>query len=99
MVTFAIGESGRGYSRCFVADKEDLELATLPNILKGRISSYRVFKWNDFSKKGLASDTRYDATQALNVQACYSWGTGEDHMATIGANVFVSEEQRLSNQP
>ncbi len=81
MVTFAIGESGRGYSRCFVADKEDLELATLPNILKGRISSYRVFKWNDFSKKGLASDTRYDATQALNVQACYSWGTGEDRGA------------------
>lgn len=81
MVTFALGESGRGYSRCFIADAADLEVPTLPNILKGRISSYRVFKWNNFSKKGLASDTRYDATQALNVQACYSWGTGEDRGA------------------
>lgn len=81
MVTFAIGTGGRGYSRCFVADKEDLEIATLPTILRGRISSYRVFKWNNFSKKGLASDTRYDATQALNVQACYSWGLGEDRGA------------------
>ena len=78
MVTFAIGESGRGYSRCFIADKEDLEMATLPPILKGRISSYRVFKWNDFSKKGLANNTSYDATQALNVQGCYSFGLGED---------------------
>lgn len=78
MVTFAIGTGGRGYSRCFIADHADLEMATLPAILSGRISSYRVFKWNNFSKKGLASDTRYDATQALNVQGCYSWGLGED---------------------
>lgn len=78
MVTFAIGTGGRGYSRCFIADKEDLEVLTLPPILSGRISSYRVFKWNNFSKKGLASDTRYDATQTLNVQGCYSWGLGED---------------------
>ena len=81
MVTFAIGEGGRGYSRCYIADKEDLEVKTLPAILKGKISSYRIFKWNNFSKKGLASDTRYEATAALNVQACYSWGTGEDRGA------------------
>ena len=78
MVTFAIGEGGRGYSRCFVADKEDIEMAVLPPILKGKISSYRVFKWYDFSKKGLANNTSYDATQALNVQGCYSFGLGED---------------------
>ena len=32
MVTFAIGELGRGYSRCFIADTEDLEFAELPAI-------------------------------------------------------------------
>ena len=55
MVTFATGKSGWGYSRCFIADKEDLEFSELPAHLDGRISSYRVFQWYDAEKKGLAS--------------------------------------------
>ena len=42
MVTFATGLNGWGYSRCFIADKEDLEIAELPTVCDGRISSYRV---------------------------------------------------------
>ena len=34
MVTFAIGSEGRGYSRCFIADEEDLEVASLPSIAR-----------------------------------------------------------------
>ncbi len=78
MVTFAVGLSGWGYSRCFIADKADLELASVPAPLNGKISSYRIFKWWNAPKQGLASDTRLDANRALNSAWCYDWGTGWD---------------------
>ena len=78
MVTFSIGKAGRGYSRCFIADHADLEFATLPAVLDERISSYRVFKWNNAQKKGLASDTGAEGNQVLNSAWCYDWGTGQD---------------------
>ncbi len=78
MVTFAIGTGGWGYSRCFIADQEDLEVATLPTILDQRISSYRIFKWQNAHKASLANDTGYNITQALNVTSCYSFGLGEN---------------------
>ena len=78
MVTFSTRAKGRGYSRCFIADTKDLEMAVLPDILDGRISSYRIFKWNDTSKSGLANDTRSDPISKLYVTSCYSFGLGED---------------------
>ena len=76
MVTFAIGELGRGYSRCFIADTEDLEFAELPAILNGRIASYRLFKWQNTSKKGVA-DTRTDVLyNTYNATWTYGWGMG-----------------------
>ena len=78
MVTFSNNPSGRGYSRCFIADDADLEIAELPVVLDEHISSYRIFKWNDAQKKGLANDTGTESTQALNVSWCYSFGPGED---------------------
>ena len=80
MVTFALGTSGWGYSRCFIADTEDLEVAELPANMDCRISSYRVFKWNDAKKSGLASDTGQGATSALNASWCYDWGTGVNRL-------------------
>ena len=56
MVTFSLKAGGRGYSRCFVADKADIEV-NLPALMQHRISSYRLFKWNDVSKAGLANNT------------------------------------------
>ena len=78
MVTFSTLPRGRGYSRCFIADDNDLEIAQLPEILAGRISSYRIFKWNDNSKAGIANDTRADPCAKLNVTSCYSFGLGEN---------------------
>ena len=78
MVTFSTRPRGRGYSRCFIADTKDLELAELPTVLDGRISSYRIFKWNDTSKSALANDTRSDPVSKLNVTSCYSFGLGEN---------------------
>ena len=76
MVTFAIGTGGWGYSRCFVADQEDLEISSLPSILNGRISSYRLFKWHNTHKAGLANNTDQAANQAVNSSWCYDWGEG-----------------------
>ena len=78
MVTFSTRAGGYGYSRCFVADTEDLEMKELPAILDQSITSYRVFKWNDTSKKGLANNTGSEANTALNTTWCYAFGLGED---------------------
>lgn len=80
MVTFSTRKEGRGYSRCFIADKEDLEFASLPPILDQSISSYRVFQWYNAKKAGIASDTRAAAISATNSSWCYTWGTGESRL-------------------
>lgn len=78
MVTFAIKEGGRGYSRCFIAADKDVEMASLPGILDNSISSYRVFKWYDAGKKQLANDLNTTTLAALNVQSSYTWSEGHD---------------------
>ena len=78
MVTFSTLPGGRGYSRCFIAADADLEMKTLPTILDQRISSYRIFKWYDTNKVGLANDTRAEAVSALNVTSCYTFSLGEN---------------------
>ena len=76
MVTFSTQASGRGYSRCFIAADNDLEVASLPDVLDQKISSYRVFKWYDTGKKQLANYMDKTALNALNVQSSYDWGQG-----------------------
>jgi len=83
MVTFATGKSGWGYSRCFIADNEDLEFAVLPDVLDGTISSYRVFSWFYASKKGLASDTDGGRNGMLNSSWCYDWATGVNRLPDV----------------
>ena len=75
MVTFATGTSGYGYSRCFVADNEDLEM-NLPTVLSGKVSSYRLFQWYNFGKTGIANNTDATTCNALNVQGCYTYNVG-----------------------
>ena len=77
MVTFSLQPEGRGYSRCFIADKSDL-LVNLPPLMSGRVSSYRVFKWNSASKKGVASTTDRSVINKVNAKWCYTWNVGED---------------------
>ncbi len=80
MVTFAVGTSGWGYSRCFIADQEDLEVSSVPAPLNGKISSYRLFHWFNAQKKGLANDTGSASNDALNASWCYSFGLGESRL-------------------
>ncbi len=82
MVTFANRASGRGYSRCFIAADQDLEMAKLPGVLDNSISSYRVFKWYDTGKPQLANSAGdVSALKALNVQSTYDWGQGNSSLA------------------
>ena len=80
MVTFALKKSGRGYSRCFIAADADLEM-DLPDLMAGRITSYRIFKWYDAGKKQLANAAG-DKTSLdlLNVQSTYDWGQGNSSL-------------------
>ena len=78
MVTFANRTGGRGYSRCFIAADEDLEVPMLPGVLDNSISSYRIFKWYDAGKKQLANDLTATTLAALNVQSSYTWSEGKD---------------------
>ena len=81
MVTFSLRPGGYGYSRCFIAADKDLEVSSLPNILDQKISSYRIFKWYDASKKGLADAAKdVAACTALNVTTTYEWWNGQDPM-------------------
>lgn len=83
MATFACESDGTGYSRCFIADKEDLEVAELQKELAGKISFVRVFRWNDVTKKGWVgsidngqtADCRYvrQQTDKVNGTWYYNW--------------------------
>lgn len=82
MVTFATGTSGYGYSRCFVAAEEDLEM-NLPPVLAGKVSSYRLFKWLNFGKTGIANETREEVCDLLNVQGCYTYNVGGNRLPDV----------------
>lgn len=81
MVTFALKKGGYGYSRCFIAAYEDLEM-TLPSEIAGRISSYRLFKWYDTSKVGV-SDMGASDLAKLNAQTTFTWGPGSNMLPDI----------------
>lgn len=79
MVTFAVGKGGWGYSRCFIADMEDLEIPVMPEPFNGTISSYRLFKWYNASKAGV-HDTSKNANAALRTTSCFDWGQGNESL-------------------
>lgn len=80
MVTFALGTIGWGYSRCFIAHEEDLEVPAMPSNMDARVSSYRLFKWYYSRKAGLASNGGAAANGALNSTWCYDWGQGNSSL-------------------
>jgi len=77
MVTFSTQAEGRGYQRCFIADGEDLIVTTLPSILDGRISSYRIFRYDNIGKNGVANITNTTNLKKLNCTWTYTWGSGQ----------------------
>lgn len=78
MVTFALGTSGWGYSRCFIADQSDLEIANMPTNMDARVSSYRIFPWYNAHKAGLASNGNLDHNIKVGSSWCYDWAQGNE---------------------
>ena len=82
MVTFALKKGGYGYSRCFIAADNDLEV-TLPDLMSGRISSYRIFKWYDTSKAGVSGEFDQTSVNKLHVTTLFTWSLGESWLPNV----------------
>ncbi len=77
MVTMATKSDGKGYSRVFIADKSNrqVNLPTSSKILDRHVSSIRISKWNDVTKKGYAGNNS-TINGLLNTTWCYNWDAG-----------------------
>ncbi len=75
MVTLACNYDGTGYSRVFIAQDADVEVAELQRELSGRIAFIRIFPWNRVTKKGCGAFD-WNPNNLLNVQWGYDWGAG-----------------------
>ncbi len=90
MATFANEPNGMGYSRCFIADAEDLIINQLPAELDGKVSFIRVFPWEWVSKKGWVGT--YQESQGAGLQYVdeQSDKTNSTWYYTWGASVYGS---------
>ncbi|MGF7137993.1 hypothetical protein FHS86_000278 [Roseimarinus sediminis] len=75
MATLATKADGLGYSRVFIADEEDLELAAMPLELDSTVSFIRIFNHQWVTKKGWAG-WNWDEYQMVNATWYYDWSAG-----------------------
>ncbi len=80
MATFAQNENGTGYSKVFIAEKEDIQISTLQVGLNDKVSFVRVFPWRYTDKKGFASglpdfNRTITPVKLTNSGWFYHWGT------------------------
>ena len=75
MATLATSSDGLGYSRVFIADDKDLEVAVLPDLLDQKISFIRVLSWEYVSKKGWAGSDFNQYTKTKSTWR-YDWSAG-----------------------
>jgi hypothetical protein len=75
--TFSNDAGGVGYSKNYVAQDCDLEIAVMPPKFNGNIIYVRVYPWRWVSKKGIVGyvGTPSAAADALEVQWNYEYGT------------------------
>lgn len=74
MATLANQIDGTGFSKVFIADEADLELAVMPKGLQGTASFLRVLRWDWPGQKGHAGG--WD-TEMGNI-VWYDWSSGGD---------------------
>lgn len=80
MVTLANNSDGTGYSRVFIADKSDLEIGIISNLLDKTISFIRVFPWEYVTKKGWCGTGSAGGTDVEKVAGTwwYSWSADQN---------------------
>ncbi len=75
MATLATAADGTGYSRVYIADKEDLEIPVMPDLLDRKVSFIRVLEWEYVSKKGWAGSS-FNQYNLVNATWRYDWSAG-----------------------
>ncbi len=94
MVTFATASDCSDYSRIYIADKQDLWIESLPDILDQGIACIRVMPWSWPSKKGWCQ-TGTGAIKGGNQMAC-TWFYNWDAQSTRDYNMeYVPEKWGL----
>jgi len=80
MATLANNADGSGYSRVFIADKEDIEFSELTFLLNETVSFIRVFPWEYVSKKGWCGTGPGGGTDTERVRGTwwYSWSADQN---------------------
>jgi hypothetical protein len=73
--TLATSADGKGYSRVFIADNNDLEVSAMPGLLEGTVSFIRVFKHQWVTKKGWCGWSA-DEIQMIKGTWYYDWNVG-----------------------
>lgn len=77
MATFANNADGTGYSRVYIADKEDLLVEELPKLLNGTVSFIRTFAWDWVTKKGWCGGDPA-LSDMLDCTWYYSWSADKN---------------------
>ena len=72
MATMARDEHGTGYSKVFIADREDIIINRLQDGLYHEVSFIRIFPWRWTTKKGKA-DGNQENVEILNCSWHYDW--------------------------
>lgn len=78
--TLATLPDGLGYSRVFIADDKDLEMANLPTLLDKSVSFIRIFNWEYVTKKGWCGTGSGGGTDVEKVAGTwwYSWSADQN---------------------
>lgn len=79
MVCFATGSTGKGYSRVWIAQNEDVNVPDMGRYLSGKVGFIRIVAWKATSKKGSANSD----VNMLNAQSTYNWGGGDDPLTNV----------------
>ncbi len=87
MATLAQNEDGTGYSKCYVAQDFDLQVASLPAELRNNVKFVRIFPWRWTSKKGGAN-----LRNGLNLGWWYNWNLNED--STLDLEYVAIKQKR-----
>lgn len=74
MATLAENQDGTGASQVFIANSADIEIRSLPDSLRGKVSFVRVFPWRWTSKKGFGGSQK--ASEKLQTNWRYDWAAG-----------------------
>jgi hypothetical protein len=75
MATFAQTENGKGYSRVYIADNEDIVVDSLPAGLFNDVSFVRVFPWRWVGKKAWRENENKELAKIMGTTSRYDYNT------------------------